>query len=453
MENNIFNLKGKKIHFIGIGGVSMSGISLHLKSLGFEVSGSDILLNSTLKMLKNSQIRVFVGHSESAVKGADAVVFCSAIDENNPEILMAKKLKIPIFKRSQILGQILTKYKNSIAVSGCHGKTTTTAMISCAIEQNNLSPTVFVGGTYNSIVNYKRGESDIAVVEACEFRKNFLDLSPKYAVVLNIDNDHLDCYKDIKDLVKTFSQFIKDRIAIINADDEHAKNILNSTSITFGIYNRANFMAKNVKFNGKGYSFTVYAYSMRLGRINLKVLGYHNIYNALATIALAQTLNLSFSKTKQALENFSGVDRRQEFIGNLENLACFCDYAHHPKEIESTLDAFNGLNCPYITVFQPHTYSRTKLLMADFINALKGVNDLVIYKTYPAREKVDILGDGKTLFDNLKKVSNNKIYYASTENELKDLIYLLKEKYNKILFLGAGNIYDIAKKIVEDNNG
>ena len=449
MEKVIFDYKYKKIHFIGVCGVSMSGLALHLNSLGFKVSGSDISNNLTLKRLKNKGILTFNKHSPSNLEGVDLVVYSSAIDENNPEIVEAKKQNIPLLKRSQLLGQILSTYKNSIAVSGCHGKTTTTAMINLALEFNNLDPTVFIGGNYKKMGNYKKGSSSFAVVEACEFKKNFLDLSPKYAVVLNIDNDHLDCYKNMQEIKNTFSSFIDGAISIINIDDCYAKDILNFTTLTFGINNKACFMAKKLKFNGRGYSFSVYAYSTYLGRVKLKVLGKHNVYNALATIALTETLKLPFLKTKLALESFSGVERRNQFLGSLQGCDFYADYAHHPKEINSTLSAFNSLNKPYGVVFQPHTYSRTKYLMEEFILALKGVKDLIIYKTFPAREKFDKEGCAKTLYHNLKESGKETVYYANDIKELKNALIKLKEKYKIIVFLGAGDIYDIAKKLLK----
>ncbi len=443
--------KIKKVHFIGIGGVNMSALAKHLSSQGYLVSGSDVLENNT-KELKKLGIKIYDKHDAKNVIGADAVVYTSAISKDNPELCFAIKNNIPLIKRSELLGQIMDRYKTSIAISGSHGKTTTTAMIANMLICANLSPTIFLGGSDKKFGNYISGSGDIIVAEACEYQKNFLDLKPKIAIILNIDNDHLDTYCTIEHTAKAFYEFSKNSISIINVDDKMAKDICTTTTITFAKENAANFVAKNVAYNGKGYSFTVYSCGRRLGRIRLGLEGEHNIYNALSVVAVAKQLKVPFNIVKSSLESFSGVKRRNEFIGKTFGIDFYCDYAHHPKEIGAMLSTYNQKNERYITIFQPHTYSRTKLLMNEFINCLKNCSPLIIYKSYPAREKYDVKGSAKTLFNKLTKGENmgdKQVYYASSKQGLERLLRALSNGVKKAVFLGAGNIYDIAKDIAE----
>ncbi len=451
----IFNLlpKNVKVHFIGIGGINMSALAKHLKMQGFIVSGSDICVNNTAE-LRSLGIKVFNNHSQENVKKADVVVYTSAIKSDNPELDYAIKNNLILVKRSELLGQIMAKYKKSIAISGSHGKTTTTDMIANMLICANLKPTVFLGGRDKSFGNYLCGSGDIVVVEACEYQKNFLDLSPSISVILNVDNDHMDTYKNIDNMVSAFYEFSKNSISIINIDDKMSKTICTEKTISFAKNSLANFMAKNISYNGKGYSFTVYQGYRRLGRIKLNVAGEHNVYNALASMAVASQLKVPFSVQKTALENFWGTERRNEFIGSRFNLDFYCDYAHHPNEISAMLLTYSIENSEFITVFQPHTYSRTKLLLNDFINCFSNISPLIIYKTYPAREKYLKSGSAKTLFDrlnNLAKESGKKVYYATNKKQLEGLIKLLSASAKKAVFLGAGDIYDIAKEIAQKN--
>ena len=314
----------------------MSALAKHLKLQGFNVSGSDISSNN-LSHLKNLGITLYDKHSAKNVKDADIVVYTSAISDDNSELLYAKQKGLILLKRSQLLGQIMDRYNRSIGVCGSHGKTTTTDMIARMLICAELSPTVFLGGEDKDFGNYLCGNSDIIITEACEYQKNFLDLKPKITVVLNIDNDHLDTYKSIEQTVSAFYEFSKDSISIVNVDDEKAKSISTLSTISVSEKHLSNFRAKRLSYNGKGYSFTVYSSGRHLGRINLKVAGKHNVYNALASVAVGSLLKVPFSVQKTALDNFSGVKRRNEFIGKAFGVDMFCDYAHHPKEISAML--------------------------------------------------------------------------------------------------------------------
>lgn len=440
-----------RFHFLGINGVSMQGLAKFCAIKGKKVTGSDVVSPKNPERLKNLGIEFFKGHDKANVKNADLLIYTSAIDKSNVELVYAKRKKIPIVKRSRLLGDIASEHTYSVAVSGSHGKTTATAMIAEILIGAKKSPTVFLGGESPDYGNFRLGSGEYVVLEACEFQKNLLDISAKISVVLNLDNDHMDSYKDMDDMANTFNEFIGQNVAVINADDLNSKKVGNTSTVTFGIDKKANYYATSIKNDGGKYSFNVCSYNQVHGRIKLNILGYHNIYNALAAFAVGDLLNIKFEIIKQALERFCGVKRRQELLGAKNGVEYFADYAHHPKEICATLSAFNSTE-ELLIVFQPHTYSRTEILMQDFICAFSDVKKLIIYKTYPAREKFCESGDGKTLFQNIllkrEEGQKNTLFYAQDEKELYDL--LIKEhSVKKVLFLGAGDIYEHAKSIVK----
>ncbi len=425
----------------------MSGLAKLLSKRGYEVSGSDRQASSTTRELEKRGIKVYYSHSSNNIDGVDLVVYSSAIGEDNPELSFAKENNKLIVKRSELLGEILSSYKRSIAISGCHGKTTSTAMLAHIMTCARVSPTVFLGGEYGDYGNFLDGNGDLAIAEACEYKKSFLDIKPKISVVLNIDNDHLDSYDGMKDLVFSFRKFVGENLAVINADDRYANEISNCTTVTFGVKNVATYYAKEVVETPKGVSFTAYAYAKPCGKINLKLNGIHNVYNALSAFATADVLGVPFSFIKKGLESFNGVKRRNEYLGNIKGLECFADYAHHPSEIKATLSAFKSCGDDFITVFQPHTYSRTKILMNDFIEAFSGLNNLIIYKTFPARENFDIKGSAKTLYGQILK-NGQVCEYAHTQTELFKQITRFSAENKRVVFLGAGDIYDLAKKLI-----
>lgn len=449
MKEKILNEKVKKIHFTGVLGVSNSALVKYLLRQNYVISGSDNDKNGNYLTLNELGANVSYRHSARKVKGADLLVYSSAIFDKNPEIKYAKKKGIRTVKRSELLGEILSEHKNVIAVSGCHGKTTATSMIADMLVLDGKRPTVFVGGETVAFGNFLCGEKDLALAEACEYKKNFLDLKPTVSVVLNIDNDHLDSYKDQNDLINTFETFIKGSVAIINADDNLVTKLATSSAITYGVKNNAVITASNIKRGERGYSFTACAYGRPLGKINLSVFGEHNIYNALATLAVAEQYKIPFSVAKSALENFKGVYRRNEFIGEFNGAKCFADYAHHPSEISATLKAFSENFKDFAVVFQPHTYSRTKYLLDDFCTSLKGAENLAIYKTYAAREKFDKDASATALYERLKDYPYKSLFVLETEKEIEKIMLEFSKKYKAIIFLGAGDIYRLAKNIVD----
>ncbi|MBO4251098.1 MAG: UDP-N-acetylmuramate--L-alanine ligase [Clostridia bacterium] len=449
MEGILFFNNYRNIHFIGVGGVSMSGLAKFCLTQGVNVSGSDKTLTNELKRLSSLGAKIYIGHKGKNAENADLVVYSSAIAPNNPEKVYAVRHGIPILKRSEFLGRILSAFRRTVAVAGSHGKTTTTAMIAEALIAANFDPTVFLGGERKTFGNFRSGGGEFAVAEACEYKRNFLDIKPDVAVVLNIDNDHVDTYKDMNDETEAFSRFCKNGLAVINADDVYACRIYNSSTVTFGIKNLAAYSAKYID-KKEMRSFTAYAYGKRLGRITLALSGLHNVYNALAAIAVLNELRVPFKVVKSSIAAFDGVKRRNEYIGAFDGVKCVADYAHHPTEIKALLSDKAEKT---LAVFQPHTYSRTAALLGEFASALKEADGVIIYKTYPAREKFSYCGDGKRLFEEISKSYAGDICYAGGSHALYKALKKRAKEYEKILFIGAGDVYSVAKEITGSKKG
>ncbi len=434
MKSKFVLKNGVKIHFIGIGGVGMSALAKYCKTAGALVSGSDIAQSATTDDLQNSGINIFIGHDRKNAKGADVIVYNSAISENNPEYQFAKDNNKTLVSRSELLAAIEKEHNYSIAVSGCHGKTTTTAMLAHIFIKANKRPVCFIGGEDKTYGNFVSGDG-VFITEACEYKKNFLRLSPDIAVVLNIDNDHLDCYGNMEKIKSAYKKFISGRKSVINADDKNAVSISDISSITYGITQPAVYRAKNID-DTDGIKFSLYVNGSYRTKIKLSISGKHNVYNALAAIACATEYGISLGVIKTALANFNGIYRRQDVLGVKKETIIEADYAHHPNEISAVLKSGD------FVVFQPHTYSRTKLLMGEFVNVLKQY-DCVIIPTYAARENYDVDGSGYALYQQLKQVGN--CVYADTKEKLFDLLDKKVGLYKRIMFLGAGDIYEYAK--------
>ncbi|WIF95684.1 UDP-N-acetylmuramate--L-alanine ligase [Caminicella sporogenes] len=452
MADFINNKDINRIHFIGIGGIGMSGIAEILLNNGYAVSGSDLKPSHITNKLKEKGAKIYIGHSEKNVDNADLVVYTSAVKSDNPEIHKAKQLGIPILDRAQMLGEIMKEYKRSLAIAGAHGKTTTTSMISLIFEHANLNPTILIGGELKEINgNVKIGNKDYLITEACEYQENFLKFFPNVGVVLNIDEDHLDYFENLEHIVNTFIKFAKlipkQGYLIINNDDYNTRKLLshaNCNIITYGINVESNFMAKNIIFNEKGYpSFEILYKNDTIGKISLKVLGYHNIYNALAAISTTYTLGVPMDKIKEKLEAFTGTHRRFEIIGEKNNIKVIDDYAHHPTEIKATLEAakkypHNRIWC----IFQPHTFTRTKALLLDFASAFNNADNIIITDIYAAREKDTGEIHSKDLTNLIKKEGKNAVYIQNFEEIVEYLNENAKSK-DIILTMGAGNIYEV----------
>ena len=457
---NIENLKKyKRIHMIGIGGISMSGIAEILVNWGFEVTGSDRSDSEILHTLNNAHIKTFVGHTAQNVEGADCVVYTAAINQDNPELVYAKELGIPVIERSDFLGELTRCYKNTIAISGTHGKTTTTSLVSLCFMEALQDPSIQVGAIIKELNgNYRVGNSENFIIEACEYVESFLKFSPKSEIILNIDNDHLDYYKNMENVKNAFIKYVKllpeDGHLIINADDINCLDLpvySKAAAIKYGIDNDdVDFSAQNLVFDENGFpEFDCYKYNEFFGHFRLSIPGKHNVLNALSCIALCDTYGISLDCMKKALENFTGADRRFQYKGIVNGAKVYDDYGHHPTEVLATAKALNNkkFNKSWV-VFQPHTYSRTFNLLNDFANALLAFDNIIITDIYAARETNIYNISSQDLVNEIIKLGKDAKYIASLE----DCASYLKEHVNKddiVLTLGAGTVTSIGPMIIE----
>ena len=457
---NIENIKKyKKIHMIGIGGVSMSGIAEILLNWGFSVSGSNNVDSEILHTLKKAGIEIYIGHKTENVIGADCVIYTAAISKDNVEFIHAKKLGIPVIERSSFLGELTRCYENTIAISGTHGKTTTTSLVSLCFIEASKDPSIQVGAIIPELDgNYRVGNSENFIIEACEYVESFLKFSPKSEIILNIDNDHLDYYKNMENVKKAFIKYVKllpeNGHLIINADDNNCLDLptySKAQCIKYGIENKnVDFSAKNIVFDNDGFpEFDVYKYNKFYEHIKLSIPGKHNILNALACIALCNSYGISKNHIKSALAKFKGADRRFEFKGSFNGAKIYDDYAHHPTEILATARALKNkkYNESWV-VFQPHTYSRTYNLLKDFANALLDFDNIIITDIYAARENNTYDISSKDLVNEINSLGKNAIYIS----KLEDCATYLKENVKKddiILTLGAGTVTTIGPMIVK----
>ena len=448
-----------KIHMIGIGGVSMSGLAEILKNKGYTVTGSDMNQTNLTNTLIENNIPVYLGHNEENVKGADAVIYTAAIKKDNPEYAFAEKNNIPLIERSVLLGEITRMFNNTIAIAGTHGKTTTTSMLSVSFLENNMDPTISVGGEIPEInSNYKIGSSDYFILEACEYVESFLKFSPKSAIILNIDNDHLDYFKNFDNIKNAFIKFVKllpkDGILVVNGDDINCldlKNHSNAKFITYGIENQnANFVAKNITFDNDGFSeFDVYYNNDFFDKIKLSVPGKHNVLNALASIALSHEYSLPKTAIKNGLLSFTGAHRRFEFVGKLNGASIYDDYAHHPTEIKATHNSLsNKKHNKSWVVFQPHTYSRTKNLLSDFAESLKDFDNIIITDIYAARENNEYGVKEEDIIREVKKYGK-EAFHISEFNNIKLYLGEYINKDDLIITLGAGYITKLASMLTQ----
>lgn len=450
--------KYKHIHMIGIGGISMSGIAEILHNWGFYVTGSDLIRSKITDRLSSHGILVSIGHDTELAKKADLIIFSAAVNKNDPEITLAKEENIEIIERCDFVGYLTKIFSNTIGIAGTHGKTTTTSMISLCFIEAGFDPSIQVGAMLKPINgNYRVGNSDYFILEACEYVESFLKFSPKSAVVLNIDNDHLDYFKNFENIKNAFAKYVyilpHDGVLVTNADDENCLDLRKSTIakfVTYGIKNeRSNFIARNISFDNDGFSkFDVYHNNNFYSEFKLSVPGIHNVSNALACIALCFEYNIPKHIIKSALLKFTGANRRFELIGSYDNISVYDDYAHHPNEILATFNALKNKRYRQSwAVFQPHTYSRTKSLLEDFAKVLINFDNIIITDIYAAREKNIYDISSQDLVQQIKKLGKNALYIK----EFNEIAKYIKEHAcpnDIVLSLGAGTVVEIAKKIL-----
>lgn len=449
------------IHFMGIGGISMSGLAEILIKEGFTVSGSDIHRSPITDHLEEKGAKIFYQQTaDNITSDIDLVVYTAAINfDTNEEYKEAVKKGIPVMSRAALLGQLMHNYKNAIAVSGTHGKTTTTSMLSQILLEADTDPTISVGGILESIGgNIRVGHSDTFITEACEYTNSFLEFFPKISIILNIEEDHMDFFKDIDDIRKSFCAFAHKLpdygYLVINGEIDNISYItdgLEADYVTFGVdRSRFNFAADNITHDAFGHdSFDYYKNGVYQDRIQLNVTGDHNVNNALAAIAVADRLNLPMEAVKKGLLSFSGAKRRFEYKGKVHGFTIIDDYAHHPTEIRATLEACK--NYPHEElwcIFQPHTYTRTKAFLDDFAKALSLSDHVIITDIYAAREKDTGLVHARDIVDKMSAYDVDVHYISSFEDIEKFILKNCKEN-DLLITMGAGNVDSIGNSLLK----
>lgn len=446
------------VHFIGIGGISMSGLAEILLEEHFTISGSDSKESELTKHLEEMGVTVFYGQQASNITSdIDLVVYTAAIREDNPEFLQAREAGLPLISRAELLGQIMDNYQNSIAVAGTHGKTTTTSMISQILLSAKCDPTITVGGILQAINgNLRVGKSNVFISEACEYTNSFLHFYPKYSVILNVEAEHLDFFKDIHEIRRSFHQFAgntrADGAIIINGDIPNYEELVKDLApqvITFGLNELCDFHPKDVTFDEKACAtFTAMYRDKEVLTVSLNVPGMHNVSNALAAIALSLDLKLPKDVIRDGLLAFGGANRRFQYKGCVDGVTIIDDYAHHPTEIRATLSAAS--NYPHkrlILAFQPHTYSRTKAFLDDFAEVLSMADVVVLADIYAAREKNTYGISSRDILAKLKENGTDCYYFPSFEEIEK---FLLKNCMNGdlLITMGAGDIVNVGEHLL-----
>lgn len=416
----------------------MSGLATYILSCGKKVGGSDNVVGIYTEQLKKAGAKVEIGDGKGSVKFYDVVIYTDAVHENDFQLMEARELNKTVLSRGQLLYEVSRDFKKVIAISGCHGKTTCTAMLAHIFACAGAKFGAHIGGRDKEFLNCFYSGNDYFITEACEYKKNFLLLKPDVAVVLNSAPDHLECYGSVKNLHMAYKMFAESaEIAIIPFND------IKVDGITFGYDKSAKYCARNIVNKNGFYNFTAYEGEVALGTVALNIYGKHNVLNALAAVAVARSVGISFARIREGLNGFCGVERRFECIGRYKGALCIADYAHHPDEISATLSAVKKINKGKLyVVFQPHTYSRTKNFFKEFVKVLSGLSNILIYRTFAAREYFDDRGSALTLSHSVKRS-----LYGDCEKDIRDFIRTARVG-DTVLFLGAGDIYDIAKKII-----
>ena len=451
--------KPQFLHFIGIGGISMSGLAEILLDKGFRVSGSDAHESALTDRLREQGAEIFIGQSaEHSRPDIDCVVYTAAIHPDNPEWKAAKDAGIPMLTRAQLLGEIMRNYRLPIAVAGTHGKTTTTSMASHILLEGGLDPTITVGGMLPVIGgNIRIGHSDSFIAEACEYTNSFLSFCPKIEVILNVDADHLDFFKDLDDIARSFHRFAallpKDGTLIINRDFGKYQDVvrdIDAEIITCSMKEEADYTAGGLSFDSNGCaSFICFEKGGPLGSFTLLVPGIHNVSNALAAIALGRKLGLSVETIRRGLLSFRGTERRFEYKGQYKGATVIDDYAHHPTEIRATLAA--AKNYPHkrlIVAFQPHTYTRTRALLPEFADALSTADEVVLADIYAAREKNTI---GISSDDLRREIAGRgtKASYFDSFRGIEDYLDTVLQPGDLLITMGAGNIVEVGEDLLK----
>ena len=439
---------GHRVHLVGIGGVSMRPLGLVLKGMGMEVTGSDMSASLSTKELEDHGIPVAIGHRAENIQGAECIIRTAAAHNDNPEIAAARAAGIPVFERAQAWGEIMKSYKNAVCISGTHGKTTTTSMMTHILMEANLDPTVMIGGYLPLLhAGHRVGHGDTIVLESCEYCDSFLNFFPTLAVVLNVEEDHLDYFKDLRDIEKSFHEFASLATfgVIANGDDPHTVEAMTGIDyVSFGLGEQNRIHAANMAPDWR--HFDVICDGEFYCHLDMCVLGRHNAVNALAAAAAAWVMGIPGEAVSHGIEKFHGAGRRMEYKGKFNGADVYDDYAHHPDEVAATLEAVRSL--PYkrvVLAFQPHTYSRTKALFGDFVRELRKADQLVLAEIYAARESNTI---GISSQDLAEQIPGS--VYCET---LPDVTAYLKESVREgdiVITMGAGDIFRAGEALLEE---
>ncbi len=445
---------GRKGHLIGVGGVSMSSLAEVLQDMGIIITGSDMNENQNVRGVRAHGIEVFIGHrAENVGDDVEFVVRTAAVHDDNPEIIAARERGIPVFERTQAWGAISKGYNNALCISGTHGKTTTTSMCTHILMAADKDPTVMIGGTLPLLnAGHRVGRGNTIVMEACEYYNSFLSFHPTVAVILNIEEDHLDFFKDLADIKNSFREFAlrtpEDGCVVVNADDANSMDAVKDIDrkvITFGLTPEADVYAENVRYVGANSEFDIMYKGRLFTDVTLHVPGVHNVKNALAATAACICLGVRPLAVKYGLAGFNGAGRRFEFKGKFNGAEIYDDYAHHPGELKALLDTVETLNYQRtILAFQPHTYSRTAALFDDFVEQLKRPDVLMLVEIFAAREKNTI---GISSADLADKIENS--FYFPTFDELEAALRVSARPGDIILTVGAGDIYKVGERLVK----
>ncbi len=448
--------KVKKIHFVGIGGIGMSGIAELLLNLNFKISGSDIQDSEIIQNLVKKGAKIYTeGHNSENVGDSEVLVYSSAVKDNNPEILKAKDMGIPVIRRAEMLGELIAVKETSIAVSGTHGKTSTCSMIGSVLNAADHDPTLVVGGLVKTIgTNAQLGLGDIIIVEADEFDRSFLALRPTISIVTNIELEHTDCYADIDDLQNAFIQFCNSvpfyGEVIVCLDSPGVRGIISDIHrpiTTYGLSSQADYRAENIQYKNNTIIYSAFYHHKKLGEIKLSVPGRHNVLNSLAAIALGMEMEIPFESIKKGLVDYEGVRRRFEIKGVVNDIMVVDDYAHHPTEVAATLNAArSGWNRRIVAVFQPHLFTRTRDFYREFAESFINSDILVVTDIYPAREEKIEGIDGKMVAKAAKDLGHKHIHYVSDLDDLNDQLDRITKPGDMVIGIGAGTIWRYVEK-------
>ncbi len=451
----------KRIHFIGIGGIGMSGIAEVLANLGFTVTGSDLKRSRhTERLEKNANITIFEGHAAENVGDAHVVVYSSAVHPDNPEVLIAKQRGIPVIPRAEMLAELMVLKPYSVAVSGTHGKTSTTSMVATLLKHAGINPTTVVGGVVDTLgSNAEIGDSEWFVTEADESDRSFLMLYPTISVVTNIDKEHMESYKGMDDVVQCFTDFVNKvpffGAAVICLDDPNVQLIIPNIKrrrVTYGMTAQADISAHDITYNTSfGSKFTVWKGNDVLGNIELPVPGQHNVYNALAATAVAMELEIPFERISEAFAKFKNADRRFQFKGEERGVTVVDDYGHHPTEILATLSAAKNSagGRRTVVVFQPHRFSRTQELMDEFALAFNNADVLYILDIYPASEEPIPGITAEVLAENIKKYGHKNVHYVGEISTAAERVTPDMREGDLLITMGAGSVTGLSEEILE----